>query len=83
MDSELIKACEAAKIAPQRPRGMIISEGTWDKVVEHAQYVDPRYDGLMAFCGFKVAVDDKVPDDTIIWTDDDGNPVHVTKMRKD
>lgn len=83
MDSDLIKACMAAKERPARPRGMIIGQSLWDKVLGHAEYVDPRYDGLMAFCGFTVAVDDKVPDDVIVWTDDEGNPVHVTDLRKE
>ncbi len=82
--SGLVDACLAAiRESEPHPRGVVINSKAWDEVVRNAQHVKPRADGLMEFCGFKVKVDDIIPDHVIVWTDDSGNVLHIQDLRNE
>jgi len=83
MSDDFIQACLAVKEAEQPgfAYGMVVNETRWDQVVSHADLVKPAPAGLMEFCGFKVAVNNLLPDYIIVWTDAKGAVVHVSDLR--
>lgn len=80
---ELLKGCEAAALLPTVPYGMVINHARWDDIMSNVPLVKPSREGLMEFHGFKVKVDDRVPDYLIVWTDAKGVVLHITDLRKD
>lgn len=82
---DFLKACQQEELLRPSARayGMIVSAIRWDEVVSNVQFVKPSREGLTEFCGFKVQVNDLVPDYLIVWTDSKGVPLHITDLRKD
>jgi len=80
--NDFLKAVEAAKYQISY-RGMMVGSGAWDQILDNAHLVKPAPHGLMEFCGFKVMVNEELPDHIIVWTDDRGKPLHIQSLRKD